>query len=92
MLGFGLNSRFDEIIYGNRNDVCCVCANDMVKNGEATDRVVAEEKLRGKLLNKPVFRVPINGSRYIICEDCLEHALSDISAEKQKAESSDEKE
>lgn len=71
----GLNKAGNIIVYGNREDVCYFCAEKRAaENREArkrtgTNRDTAGRELAGKFINKPMFKFPLIGGPYLICQD-----------------------
>ena len=102
MLGFGIEAQGDRVIYGNRNDTCVVCVDDLVRESrldndmKPLNHIQAREKLRGSVFNKPVFKIPAgvtsNGERSLVCQKCLNKIIGEIEAEAErqpKAESAE---
>lgn len=75
MIMNGLKTGDRCIVYGSRDDVCFFCAEEQaVKNRESqnprnTTREAAARELRGQAASKPLFRFPISGGPYFICQD-----------------------
>lgn len=75
MITFGLNTGQNDIVYGNREDTCLLCAREYAVENK-TDVVRAERKIKGSFDGKKLFKVPLNGIRVTICMDHI-HRLSE---------------
>ena len=75
MLINGLKDKKNGVMYGNRSDYCFFCAEELAlknrqeKKNTGINHESAGQQLRGKLSGKPIFRFPISGGPYIICQD-----------------------
>lgn len=76
MIMNGLKTGDRCIVYGNRDDVCFFCAEEQAEknrkdsnNSRNISREAAAREIRGKLSGKPLFRFPISGGPYLICQD-----------------------
>jgi len=72
----GLKTGDRCITYGSRDDVCFFCAEERAmqnrkspNNSHNISRDAAAREIRGKHSGKPLFRFPISGGPYFICQD-----------------------
>jgi hypothetical protein len=76
MIIHGLKTGDRCITYGSRDDVCFFCAEEQAlknrkdsNNSRNISRDSAAREIRGKHSGKPLFRFPISGGPYFICQD-----------------------
>lgn len=62
------------IVYGNREDTCYFCAlekaagNREAQKRSGLTRDAAARELQGQFVNKPMFRFPVTGGPYLVCQ------------------------
>lgn len=81
MLPQGLQTGTNAIIFGNKTSCCWFCAEERLQeNRKAGKRIginhdTAAQELVGQFTAKPMFKFPIPGGPYLVCEDHMEYFL-----------------
>lgn len=86
MIQFGLHSDNEYIKYGNREDVCTICAIEKIREDkknhvENAGWAKARHDLAGQQAARPLFTVPTGASEpTFICEKHMREIANEMSA------------
>lgn len=62
---------------GSEYDACTLCAESLMREHHIS-QWDAEQQLKNDFIGKPVFKLNIRGTKFIICPDCIEKILSSM--------------